>query len=452
MKPTKVRANAAQILARLFKQQGSLASLLPRAADVAENDQNQIALLRELCFGTCRWYHKLHRELLTLIDKPLKNKDIDIHCLLLVGMYQLEYMRLADHAAVNETVNATVLLKKGWAKSLVNGVLRQYQRRLASAHAANALNDSTTEDAALSYPDWMIRDIETDWPQFAPQILTEGNQHPPMTLRVNLSRVSRSDYLELLATAGIAAQAGSLAQSAVYLEQGRAVTALPGFTDGLVSVQDEASQLIPDLLCADDGHRILDACAAPGGKTCHVLETLAAAGRHPQALWALDIETRRLERINENLQRLSLAGPDVELLAADSSDPDSWWDGIPFDRILLDAPCSATGIIRRQPDIKVLRQAADVTRLAELQHKLLTRLWPCLAPGGILLYSTCSVLRAENDVQIRQFITGTPDAEEIPISTQWGVAAAAGRQLLPSSQGPDGFYFALLRKNAHEIL
>lgn len=442
MKPAKVRANAAQILARLLRQQGSLASLLPRAADVAEADQGQIALLRELCFGTCRWYHKLQRDLATLIDKPLKNKDVDIHCLLLIGMYQLEHMRLADHAAVNETVNATVLLKKGWAKSLVNGVLRQYQRQLAST------DHNARDDQTLTYPDWMVTDLQADWPQHWSQILAAGNQHPPMTLRVNLSRISRDDYLDLLASADIAATAGELANSAIYLEQGRPVTALPGFSDGLISVQDEASQLIPALLSAGAGQRILDACAAPGGKTCHLLETLAHAGAQAKAVLALDIEARRLERIEDNLQRLALAGNEVSLLAADSSEPDSWWDGVPFDRILLDAPCSATGIIRRQPDVKVLRQAADVVRLTELQHKLLTRLWACLAPGGIMVYSTCSVLRSENDLQVARFLTNTPDAEALAINADWGMSAGAGRQLHPSNQGPDGFYFAVLRKNA----
>lgn len=441
MKPAKVRATAAQILARLLRQQGSLASLLPRANDVADDDQNQMALLRELCFGTCRWYHKLNLALGALIDKPLKNKDVDIHCLLLVGMYQLEHMRLADHAAVNETVNATLLLKKGWAKSLVNGVLRQYQRQLAGA-------DNSKDDVALTYADWLVSDLEADWPQHWSKILTEGNQHPPMTLRVNLSRTSRADYLAQLNAAGIAAYAGSLADSAVYLEQGRAVTALPGFSEGLISVQDEASQLIPGLLAAADGHRILDACAAPGGKTCHVLEALAHADGQAKALWALDIEARRLDRIDENLQRLLLAAPAVRLLAADSSEPESWWDGVLFDRILLDAPCSATGIIRRQPDIKVLRQAADVARLVELQHTLLTNLWSCLAPGGVMLYSTCSVLRAENDRQVAGFLSSTPDASEIPIDADWGANVGVGRQLLPSARGPDGFYFAVLQKNA----
>lgn len=443
MKPAKVRASAAQILASLLRQQGSLASLLPRAGDVADQDQNQMALLRELCFGTCRWYHQLNVELSSLIDKPLKNKDIDIHCLLLVGMYQLEHMRLADHAAVSETVNATVLLKKGWAKSLVNGVLRQYQRRLASA-------DNSNRDSSLTYAGWLVDAIRTDWPQHWSQILTEGNQHPPMTLRVNLARVSRTAYLEQLAIEGIEAKPGALADSAIYLAQGRAVTSLPGFSDGLVSVQDEASQLLPGLLAAGSGQRILDACAAPGGKTCHVLETLALKGVQPQALLALDIEARRLERIEENLQRLMLSASSVALQAADSSEPAGWWDGTPFDRILLDAPCSATGIIRRQPDIKVLRQAADVARLVALQHKLLDALWLCLAPGGVMVYSTCSVLRDENDRQVQGFLARTPDAEEITIDADWGVAGVAGRQLLPSQQGADGFYFAVLRKTPDE--
>ncbi|MBC52766.1 MAG: 16S rRNA (cytosine(967)-C(5))-methyltransferase [Gammaproteobacteria bacterium] len=444
MKPAKVRATAAQILARLLRQQGSLASLLPRASDVAAQDQNQMSLLRELCFGTCRWYHKLNLELSSLIDKPLKNKDLDIHCLLLVGMYQLEHMRLADHAAVSETVNATVILKKGWAKSLVNGVLRQYQRKRASTDHGNIDPTVTT---ALTYADWLVDAIRTDWPQQSDQILSAGNQHPPMTLRVNLARVSRAAYLDQLAIEGIEATPGNLAESAIYLTQGRAVNTLPGFSDALVSVQDEASQLIPGLLAAGGGQRILDACAAPGGKTCHVLETLARHGDAPHTMLALDIEARRLGRIEENLQRLMLASPAVHLQAADSSEPASWWDATPFDRILLDAPCSATGIIRRQPDIKVLRQADDVSRLAALQHKLLASLWPCLAPGGMMLYSTCSVLRDENDRQIMRFLEETADAEEIPINAGWGVSTGAGRQLLPTDQGPDGFYFAVLRKN-----
>jgi 16S rRNA (cytosine967-C5)-methyltransferase len=442
MKPAKVRATAAQILARLLRQQGSLASLLPRASDVADQDQNQMALLRELCFGTCRWYHKLNLELGALIDKPLKNKDVDIHCLLLLGMYQLEHMRLADHAAVSETVNATVLLKKGWAKSLVNGVLRQYQRQLAGT-------DHSNSDSSLTYADWLVDAINADWPQQGSDILSAGNQHPPMTLRVNLARVGRAAYLDQLAIAGIAAQPGALAESAIYLAQGRAVNTLPGFSEGLVSVQDEASQLIPGLLYADNGQRILDACAAPGGKTCHVLEHLAQSGAEPLTLLALDIEARRLKRIDDNLQRLMLASPAVHLQAADSSEPASWWDGTPFDRILLDAPCSATGIVRRQPDIKVLRQADDVTRLVALQHKLLVNLWACLAPGGVMVYSTCSVLRDENDRQVVRFLTETPDAEALPITADWGVVTDAGRQLLPTDQGPDGFYFAVLRKTPH---
>ncbi len=443
MKPAKVRATAAQILASLLRQQGSLASLLPRTTDMADQDQNQMALLRELCFGTCRWYHQLNQELGSLLDKPLKNKDADIHCLLLLGMYQLEHMRLADHAAVSETVNATVVLKKGWAKSLVNGVLRQYQRRLASA-------DSRSDDSSLTYAAWLVDTIRADWPQQGSGILTAGNQHPPMTLRVNLARVSRAAYLDQLAIEGIEATPGTLAESAIYLAQGRAVSTLPGFSDGLVSVQDEASQLIPGLLAAGSGQRILDACAAPGGKTCHVLESLARHGDEPHTMLALDIEARRLGRIEENLQRLMLAAPCVHLQAADSSEPASWWDGIAFDRILLDAPCSATGIIRRQPDVKVLRQAADVPRLVALQHKLLVNLWSCLAPGGVMVYSTCSVLRDENDRQILRFLAETPDAQEIPIAAKWGIVTDAGRQLLPTDQGPDGFYFAVLRKTTPE--
>lgn len=445
MKPAKVRANAALILASLLKQQGSLASLLPRPSAIAEQDQNQAALLRELCFGTCRWYHRLDATLATLIDKPLRNKDTDIRCLLLLGLYQLEYMRLADHAAVNETVNATALLKKGWAKSLVNGVLRQYQRQLAEqVETSRDTAEPIIDHVHYSYPSWLVERLQSDWPEQWQDILQAGNQHPPMTLRVNSARLTRDDYLEQLHLANITAAAGAFASSSVYLAQGRSVATLPGFHDGLVSVQDEASQLIPGLLEAEAGHRVLDACAAPGGKTCHLLETVPEL----HSLLALDIEDRRLARVRENLTRLGLELPSVQLLAADSSQPDSWWDSLPFDRILLDAPCSATGIIRRQPDIKILRQPVDVEKLVLLQQELLLALWDCLAPGGTLLYSTCSVLRAENDQQIVRFLEQTPDATEIPITAAWGVPMAAGRQLLPADHGSDGFYFARLRKNA----
>jgi 16S rRNA (cytosine967-C5)-methyltransferase len=433
-----IRAEAARTLARLLSQQGSLASL----GDSRSPEDS--ALLRELCFGTCRWFFRLEAVLQQLLSKPLKAKDLDIHCLLLIGIYQLQFLRIPDHAVVNETVSATAALDKHWARALVNGVLRQFLRQkdalLAQADCA--------DPGRYAHPRWLIQGLRKAWPSCWQSILEANNEHSPMTLRVNRRLGTRADYLATLAAAGIAASAGELAESSVYLETPMPVTRLPGFAEGLISVQDEASQLIPDLMMLAPGLSLLDACAAPGGKTCHLL----AQATPPQQLLALDIEERRLVRMQENLQRLGLSDsgrpedPRVEVRQGDATQPSQWQNSQCFDRILLDAPCSATGIIRRQPDIKLLRREADIVRLQALQRQLLQAMWDCLKPGGLLLYSTCSVLPAENDVQIAWFLSTKEDLTEEPITAQWGVECPHGRQLLPRRQGPDGFYFARLRK------
>ena len=263
-----------------------------------------------------------------------------------------------------------------------------------------------------------------------------------MTLRVNLRRMSRPAYLAALLEAGITARAGILCASSIYLEAACPVTALPGFEEGLISVQDEASQLIPGLLELQPGLAILDACAAPGGKTCHLLESGFAFSR----LVAIDNDVRRLERVKQNLQRLQLQ---ADVICGDAGQTAQWWDGNQFDRILLDAPCSATGIIRRHPDIKLLRRPDHVLALQEIQLSLLKSLWACLKPGGLLLYSTCSVLQEENSDAISAFIACTEEAKLEEIPAEWGVECQQGRQLLPSAQGQDGFYFARLRKAPH---
>jgi 16S rRNA (cytosine967-C5)-methyltransferase len=431
IRPSNVRADAARILCRLLSQQGSLATLNEHKGNYEDQ-----ALLREMCYGTCRWYFQLDAFLRQLISKPLKAKDLDIQCLLLIGLYQLHYLRVPDYAVVNETVTAALALKKPWAKGLINAVLRQFLRLRSELE----LQTSPSESAFYAHPEWLIRKLKQAWPAQWGEILTANNQHPPMTLRVNQQKVSRSDYLKMLADEGIAAQPGRLTDTAIYLEEALPVVKLPGFAEGLLSVQDEASQLIPGLLALTSGLNVLDACAAPGGKTCHLLES-----EHPPArLLALDNEEHRLSRVRENLDRLSL---DAELLTADASDSQQWWDGRFFDRILLDAPCSASGIIRRQPDIKVLRRAADIPRLVALQEDLLESLWPCLKPGGLLLYSTCSVLPDENTALIADFISRHIDAKHEAIDVEWGVECGLGRQLLPADKGTDGFYFARLRKS-----
>jgi len=434
--PAGVRAIAATVLASLMLQKGSLATQLPRKP-ASPGEAPSMALLKELCYGTCRWYFQLNNTLGTLVEKPLKSKDFDIHCLLILGMYQLSHMRIPEYVSINETVNACVVLKKPWAKGLINAVLRKFQR-LVSADQISYHDDA----ARFSYPDWLVNLLKAEWPNSWEEILRAGNSHPPMSLRVNLQQCSREGYLELLAEQGIAARAGALSATGVYLENPCPVDLLPGFREGYASVQDEASQLLPSLLAPASGHRILDACAAPGGKTCHLLE----AEPNIAQIVALDIEARRLDRLQENLARLKLSGARVKVIAADATLTEDWWDGEYFDRILLDAPCSATGIIRRQPDIKLLRKPADIDRLCKLQGRLLDRLWSCLKPGGFMVYSTCSILPAENSRQIAAFLNRTSDAESKALPEHWGVQCRYGRQLLPHDNSTDGFFFALLQK------
>jgi len=431
MKPGQLRAKAANILCHLLQQQGSLSTLLDRQA----MDEQDFPLLQEICFGTCRWYFQLDAMLVQLLEKPLKARDLDIQCLLLTGLYQLHYLRVPEYAVVNETVAATLVLKKQWAKGFVNAILRAFIRDRARIAELASLR----EPGLHAHPHWFVKRMKTAWPDHWQAILQANNEHPPMTLRVNLSRVTRLAFLDMLAAANIAARPGPLCTTSIYLESACSVSAIPGFPEGLFSVQDEASQLIPGLLELQSGLSILDACAAPGGKTCHLLESGFAYDR----LLALDNDARRLERLRQNLGRLQLA---ADVVCGDAGNTAEWWDGKPFDRILLDAPCSATGIIRRHPDIKLLRRPDDIKALHQIQTGLLASLWPCLKPGGLLLYSTCSVMPEENVESIEAFMACTEGAKLEVISAEWGVECRHGRQLLPSTEGNDGFYFAKLRK------
>ena len=418
----------------VLDQGESLNSLLaPQLAKLG--DPRQRALAQELTFGTLRWCYRLEAVLNRLLKKPLKKKDRDVHALLLVGLYQLLFLEMPPHAAVSETVGVVRQLGKEWAAGLVNGVLRNAQRQYS------ALLESVdgAASARWSHPDWWIKRLKQDWPQDWQHILEANNQRPPMVLRVNVSRTDRSAYLQQLKQAGIEAKPSPFPDTAIRLEKPVAVDNLPGFSDGLVSVQDGAAQLSASLLNLKSGQRVLDACAAPGGKTGHILESVPDLG----AVVAIDSDERRLIKVGENLQRLRF---NAELLAADAGDPESWWDGEPFDRILLDAPCSASGVVRRHPDIKSLRQAGDLHTLSQQQQRLLNALWPLLASGGILLYVTCSVFKQENSDTLRAFLDGHHDAVELPLRVQWGKALPVGRQMLPGEQGMDGFYFARLTK------
>lgn len=428
------RAVAATIIARVLGQGVSLTpALAEQLAQLA--DPGSQSLVQEMCFGVMRWLPRLQGWETRLLIKPLKKKDLDVHALLLVGLYQLAFMRVPDHAAISETVAATRALKKPWAKNLVNAVLRNFQRERETLTDVNGMDES----ARYAHPDWLVQLVKTAWPQQWQAVLDASNERPPMTLRVNKMQSDARHYLEQLQQEGMAAVIATHADSAIRLETPCGVTQLPGFDAGAVSVQDEAAQLAAQLLDVQAGERVLDVCAAPGGKTAHILE------RQPQLeeLLAIDIDARRIGRIHENLQRLQLT---ATVICGDAGQPQDWWDQRQFDRILVDAPCSATGVIRRHPDIKALRKPEDIDALVALQQTILDAIWPLLKTGGRMLYATCSVLPQENSLQMQQFVARHPDARAITPQAGWGIADQVGRQILPGDDSMDGFYYALLQK------
>lgn len=425
------RALAARAVNLVITQGRSLDDALARDAGVQQRDT---ALVHEMAYGTIRYYFALSALLSHFLRKPLKPKDGDVYALLLVGAYQLLHMRAATHAAVNETVASAEALGKEWAKGLVNGVLRSMLR--AGAEEWRRVIATSADEARFNHPAWLLSILRDDWPDAWESICLANDTRAPMALRVNVRKISRSDYLAKLAGAGIAAQPGA-PDSAVVLEAPLAVERLPGFRDGEVSVQDAAAQFAAHLVAPSAGQRVLDACAAPGGKASHLLE-LADVD-----LVALDFDAARLQRVHQNFARLGLAG---EIVVGDAGTPEKWWDGRPFDRILLDAPCSGTGVIRRHPDIKLLRRPDDIPRLVATQARLLNALWPLLKPGGKLLYATCSILKTENDGQAAAFLAARNDARALPVDLPGGRAQSAGCQVLPGDRGMDGFYYAYLEK------
>lgn len=423
------RTAAAQVLTKILQGQGSLSSLLPATqTKVVEQDR---ALLQELCFGSCRYYPQLSAYIECLVDKPLRAKDSDIQALLLLGLYQLLHTRIPDHAALGETVEVTRVLKKPWATKLVNGVLRKFQREQARLDKLLAQNLAFQSN----HPAWMEGILRKTWPDQLDQVIAANNTHPPFTLRLNTRKVSRDDYLEQLQTVGILATKTPYSQYGLTLANPCDPRKLPHFEEGCISVQDEAAQLSADLLQLAPNLKVLDACCAPGGKTGHMLEVEPSL-----QVTALDMDERRLVRVRENLARLNVK---ANVQCGDGT-ATNWWDGEQFDRILLDAPCSATGIIRRHPDIKVLRTPEEITKLAELQLQLLHNLWQMLKPGGILVYATCSIMPKENAQVIEHFLNKTKNATCESLNVEWGVEKPYGRQLLPSPEGHDGFYYAVL--------
>ncbi len=389
------------------------------------------SFVKALCFGVCRDFYRLESLLQLLTTKPFRNKDLDIKLLLMAGLFQLQSMRVKPHAAVAETVAAVG--RKRWAKAVVNAVLRQFLREPS---ALTAQIDASWQ-YRYSHPDWMIARFKQDWPDQAEAILQANNQAGSMVLRVNQRMISRDDYLNHLQQQNIVAQPMETVDTAIVLEQAVPVQSLPGFEEGLVSVQDGAAQLAASLLEVKPGQTVLDMCAAPGGKTAALLERQSDV-----KLLALDISTGRLRKVEANLARLKLA---AECRQADVSQPGEW-NLRQYDRILLDAPCSALGVIRRHPDIKLLRRETDFDALDLTQKRMLKLAWQALKPGGVLLYATCSVLKQENVSQIHWFMDDHPEAKEWAIKAEWGVAQPVGRQILPGQQQMDGFYYARLVK------
>jgi len=429
------RLAAAKALAGVLNGKASLNSSLPKELDKVEARDR--GFTQDLAFGTARWQPRLSALAERLLQKPFKSADADVEALLLVGLYQLLYTRVPAHAAIGETVGCADKLKKPWAKALINAVLRRAQRE-SSEILTELERDPVVRTA---HPRWLQKALKGFWPEQWEAICAANNAHPPMILRVNRRHHDRDAYLQLLRDVGIEAQPTVFSRDGIVLDQACDVRDLPGFVQGWISVQDEAAQLSAELLDLAPGQRVLDACCAPGGKTCHLLE--AEPGL--QAMVAVDLEAKRLVRVRENLERLGLS---AQLIAADGRDTAAWWDGQPFQRILLDAPCSATGVIRRHPDIKLTRQPDDIHALAILQGELLDALWPTLEVGGVLLYATCSTLPTENTEVIAAFLARTSGARELDLATAAGIRQPHGRQLLAQEGGHDGFYYAKLIKIA----
>ncbi len=398
-------------------------------------DARDHAFARHLAYGVLRWLTALEWLAAELLTKPLKKRERDVQRLLLLGLQQLWHDQTANHAAVNETAECARLLGKPWAVGLINAVLRRFQRE-----QEQLLDKLEKVGQRFAHPDWMLEEIQQDWPEHWQSIVNANNRQAPLWLRINRRRADELTLRNDLKTAGFEISGHPYARDAICISPAAAVGKIPGFDQGWLSVQDPAAQLARDLLDPRDGERILDACAAPGGKTAHLLESCAGI-----ELTVLDRQAQRVEQIHQTLIRLGL---DAETQIADAAAIETWWDGQKFHKILLDAPCSATGVIRRHPEIKWLRRSEQVSSAVQAQASLLTALWPLLETGGILVYATCSILKRENNRQIHQFLERHTDAvAEIP-AVEWGKVESCGRQIMPGEARMDGFFYAVLRKSA----
>lgn len=426
-----MRADAARVLDAVMHRGHSLKAELSNAQSRIGDGRDR-ALLEAMVMAALRNRPDYEATLKAWLPRPLGQRDGELRALLYAGFAQLDAMGLPDHAAVDATVEAARLLKRTHQAGLVNAVLRRATRE-----------PLPRADAQAGWPQWLLDALHSDWPEAVDAILRASRVSPPMWLRVNRRKGDRDAYATHLRELGMEVRMPDRPAYALLLDTPVAVNALPGFAEGMVSVQDGSAQRIADAFALKPGMRALDACAAPGGKTAHLLE------REPELqVVALDVDARRLRRVGEGLQRLGLP---AHVLAADATRPDAWWDGRAFDAILVDAPCSATGILRRQPDILLHRRAEDVAALVELQARMLDALWPTLAPGGTLVYATCSILRDENDRQVAAFLQRTPDAELVALDAAFGRDTGFGHQRLPGEDDMDGFFYARLRKRPETL-
>lgn len=430
-----VRSIAAVILLAVIDDKKSLNTLLPlHSKELSAEDKAQ---LQNLCFGACRHFFSINALSKILLDKPLPEKGRLTQGLLWIGLYQLAYSHMPEHAAIHQTVAACDDLKQTPFKKLVNALLRRFQRE-----KNELLNDLTSSDVpAFEHPKWLLKKLKKDWPENWQDIARQANRQAPMALRVNTHKQDISKYIQTLKDTNLECHPGKLANTSVYLAKPTNVFDLPGFTQGYCSVQDEAAQLAGQILAPKAGESVLDACCAPGGKTGHLLEY-----SHGQAhITALDSDAKRLQRVHENLERL---GYSAKVLQGEAQAPENWWDGKQYDAILLDVPCSATGVIRRHPDIKLLRQREDIDNLAQLQQAILIKAWDLLKPGGRLLYATCSITQAENQNNIEAFLQTHSDSSLDTLNFSDGLDTGFGWQFFPNENAQDGFFYALLRKKA----
>ena len=429
---TDTRALAARGLAEIALRGASLREVMERNAPRLADPRDR-ALLMALLSEGARWWLRFDPAIDGLLEKSLRPKDPAVHALLVLGLVQLEILELQDYAAVAATVEAVRALKRPQLAGLVNAVLRRWQRERTARLAAFDANPATRH----AHPAWLAAALERDWPQQAAAVMAADNGEPPLMLRVNRRRCQRDTLIGQLQAAGHAASAHPWLANALVLPHSTDVTRLPGFDAGHFAVQDGAAQVAADLAELRDGLRVLDACAAPGGKACHLLE------RAEIDLTALEFEPARAERIRQNLMRLRL---DAKIVVGDAGVPARWWKGQLFDRILVDAPCSATGVLRRRPDVRLHRRESDIAAMGAQQRRILAALWPLLAPGGRLVYITCSVLRAENEAVVGTWLAQQADAQAVPLSLPIGQAAAVGWQILPGDGDLDGMYYAVVHK------